>query len=519
VNRLYYGDNLDVLRKKIKDETVDLCYIDPPFNSKRNYNQIYNNIGEEDRAQAQAFTDTWTWDDLAISGFSEIMANDSGRFRPQLVALINGLHAVLGEGSLLAYLVSIALRVTEIQRVLRQTGSFYLHCDPTSSHYLKLVLDAIFCSQGGHFINEIAWCYELGGRVSKKAYGRRHDILLFYSKTSEYIFNFDAVLDEWSEKGKAKFRHEDDKGPYRLIGRFLKDSPIKGHRDVSQEWEKSHPELVQRYYMKAGKSQVDFWNISPINQVSPERLGYPTQKPEALLERVIKASSNDGDTVLDAYCGCGTTVAVSQLLKRKWIGIDITYQSIALVLRRLEKAFGSDVFQQIKTDGIPRDMASAEALAHKKDDRLRKEFEKWAVLTYTSNRAVINEKKGADAGVDAVAYFLTGKDENAKIIFHVKSGGVKRGDIATLRGDMGREKAALAVLITLEDPSGPMVKEAKAAGQYRHETMGRNYDQISIVTVKEIVEDGKRLEIPMSIEVVAAARRAVQEKQIEMDLS
>jgi site-specific DNA-methyltransferase (adenine-specific) len=207
------------------------------------------------------------------------------------------------------------------------------------------------------------------------------------------------------------------------------------------------------------------------------------------------------------------------LLKRKWIGIDITYQSIALVLRRLEKAFGSDVFQQIKTDGIPRDMASAEALAHKKDDRLRKEFEKWAVLTYTSNRAVINEKKGADAGVDAVAYFLTGKDENAKIIFHVKSGGVKRGDIATLRGDMGREKAALAVLITLEDPSGPMVKEAKAAGQYRHETMGRNYDQISIVTVKEIVEDGKRLEIPMSIEVVAAARRAVQEKQIEMDLS
>ena len=233
----------------------------------------------------------------------------------------------------------MALRVTEIQRVLKLTGSFYLHCDPTSSHYLKLVLDAVFCSQRGNFINEIVWCYELGGRVSKKAYGRRHDTILFYTKSDNHTFNFEDVLDEWSEKGKAKFRYKDEKGSYRLIGRFLKDSPIKGHRDVSEEWERTHPELVQRYYMKAGKAQVDFWNISPINQVSPERLGYPTQKPETLLERIVKASSNLGDTILDAYCGCGTTVAVAQRLKRKWIGIDITYQSIALVLRRLEKGF------------------------------------------------------------------------------------------------------------------------------------------------------------------------------------
>ena len=221
--------------------------------------------------------------------------------------------------------------------------------------------------------------------------------------------------------------------------------------------------------------------------------------------------------VLDAYCGCGTTIAVSQSLKRKWIGIDITYQSIALVLRRLENTFGAEVLKQIKTDGIPRDMASAEALAHKKDDRLRKEFEKWAVLTYTNNRATINDKKGADAGIDGIGYFLTAKNDNAKIIFQVKSGGVKRGDIATLRGDMGRENAAIAVLITLEEPSGPMVKEAKAAGQYRHEVMGRNYDRIGIVTAQELI-DGKRLDLPMSVEVVAAAKRAVQDKQIELDL-
>jgi len=515
-NKLFYGDNLDILRRKVKDETVDLCYIDPPFNSKRNYNQIYNNIGTEDRAQAQAFTDTWAWDDYAISGCAEILANDVGRFQAPLIELIKGLRAVLGEGSLLAYLVSMALRVTEIQRVLKSTGSFYLHCDPTSSHYLKLILDAIFCSQGGNFVNEIAWCYELGGRVSKKTYGRRHDTILFYVKSDNYTFNFEDVLDAWSEKGKAKFRHQDEKGRYRLIGRFLKDSPIKGHRDVSPEWEKTNPELVQRYYMKAGKAQVDFWNISPINQVSPERLGYPTQKPEALLERIVKASSDAGDTVLDAYCGCGTTIAVAQRLKRKWIGIDITYQSIALVLRRLEKSFGPEVLETIHGDGIPQDMKSAEALAHKKDDRLRKEFEKWAVLTYTNNRAVINEKKGADAGIDGRAFFMTGKSDNAEIIFQVKSGTVKRSDIATLRGDMGREDAALAVLITLEEPSQPMIDEANKAGRYKHEIMGRTYDRISIVTVKDIIERGKRLEIPMSLEVVAAAKRQAEVDQIDL---
>ncbi len=516
VSTLYYGDNLDILRRKIRAETVDLCYIDPPFNSKRNYNQIYNNVGNEDRAQAQAFIDTWKWDDLAIAGHREILANAEGRFQPQLVELIKGLHKVLGEGSLLAYLTSMALRATEIFRVLKPTGSFYLHCDPTSSHYLKIILDAVFCSQGGDFVNEIAWCYELGGRVSKKAYGRRHDTLLFYSKTGDRTFNYADVLDEWDDKGKAKFRYEDEKGRYRLIGRFLKDSPIKGHRDVSPKWEQDHPELVQRYYMKAGKAQVDFWNISPINQVSRERLGFPTQKPEELLERIIRASSNEGDTVLDAYCGCGTTVAVAQRLKRKWIGMDITYQSVSLVLRRLEKAFGPIMVNAVHIDGIPRDMESAEALAHKKDDRLRKEFEKWAVLTYTNNRAVINEKKGADAGIDARAFFMTGRTDNAKIIFQVKSGGVKRGDIATLRGDMGREQAALAILITLEPPSGPMVKEAKAAGQYTHEEMGRAYDRISIVTIKDIIERGKRLEIPMSLEVLAEAQRVDESTQLQL---
>ena len=226
--------------------------------------------------------------------------------------------------------------------------------------------------------------------------------------------------------------------------------------------------------------------------------------------------TKEEDIVLDAFCGCGTTVAVAQKLKRKWIGIDITYQSISLILKRVEDRFGKTTSDSITLDGVPRDMASVTALAHKKDDRLRKEFEKWAVLTYTNNRAIINEKKGADAGIDARAYFMTGVGNNAKIIFQVKSGGVKRNDIATLRGDMGREQAALAILITLEEPTKPMVKEAKDAGQYHHETMGHNYDKISIVTVRDIVENERRLEIPMSLEVLKAAQKAEESEQIDL---
>ena len=499
VTNLYYGDNLDVLRKKIKDKTVDLCYIDPPFNSKRNYNQIYNNVGEEDRAQAQAFLDTWKWDDLASAGFTEILANAEGRFQSQLVELIKGLHGVLSEGGLLAYLVSLSLRVTEIHRVLKASGSFYLHCDPTASHYLKLVIDSIFVTQGGDFRNEIVWAYESGGR-SKKDFGKKHDVIFRYTKSGSWIFNADDIL-----LSREDTRHNHMKRGTDPDGRAF--------------WSIKSAGKIYKYYADSGVIPSDVWSdLSHLQQKDPERLGYPTQKPESVLERIIRVSSGEGDLVLDAYCGCGTTVAVAQRLKRNWIGIDITYQSIALVLRRLEKAFGTELLQHVKTDGIPRDMASAEALAQKKDDRLRKEFEKWAVLTYTNNRAIINEKKGADAGIDAVAYFLTGKNDNAKIIFQVKSGNVKRGDIATLRGDMGRENAALAMLITLEEPSRPMLAEAKAAGPYRHETMARNYDRISIVTIKEIVEGGKRLEIPMSLEVVASAKRAIQDEQIEMDL-
>lgn len=366
VNRLYYGDNINVLRTKIRSETIDLCYIDPPFNSKRNYNQIYNNIGSEDRAQAQAFTDTWTWDKRAIDGFTEILANDHGRFTAQTVDLLHGLQPVLKKGSLLAYLVSMTLRITEIHRVLKSTGSFFLHCDPTASHYLKLILDTVFIANGGTYRNEIIWCYTGPGSPGMRQFMRKHDVIFWYTKSDVWQFNRDAVRIAHSDKTKGNYK----KG---LVGSGFVEADHKIH--------------------EAGKVPEDWWEMA-IAPRGKEYMGFPTQKPEKLLTRIIEACSQEGDTVLDAYCGCGTTVAVAQQLKRKWIGIDITYQSIALILRRLERRHGEQAFKGISLDGIPQDMGSAQALALKQDDRLRKEFEKWVVLTYTNNRAIINDKKG-----------------------------------------------------------------------------------------------------------------------------
>jgi DNA modification methylase len=581
-NQLYYGDNLEVLRSpKIPSDSVDLCYIDPPFNSKRTYNQIYNNIGGEDRAQAQAFIDTWKWDDLATVGFSEIIDNPHGRFQPRLVDLIKGLHSVLGEGGLLAYLVHMALRVTEIHRILKKTGSFYLHCDPTASHYIKLILDAVFCSQGGDFRSEIIW-RRTGAHNKARRWAPIHDVIFYYVKSDNFTWNkprqpymMGHVKEHFVADGKGGYRtnyygnvltgsgtrNGESGKPWHGIDPTAKGRHWAIPGAIWEEVGVDPSELSQHekldllfkegfitinpgeawpiYQMTvkpgAGPAASDIWSFQPytkgtifgasdkgidedVRWLSPrdqERLGYPTQKPEGLLERIIKASTNEGDVIMDAYCGCGTTVAVAQETKRKWIGIDITYQSISLVQRRLEDAFGLRVLESLITDGIPKDMNAAIALAHRDDDRLRKEFEKWAVLAYTKNRAVINEKKGADQGIDGRAYFKVGRKDNEKIVFSVKSGSVGRGDVAKLRGDMSREKAAMAILITLEKPSKPMLAEAKLAGKFRFEEMGRDYDAISIVPVQDIVEHHKFLEIPMSVDVLRAAQRSETNQQMD----
>jgi site-specific DNA-methyltransferase (adenine-specific) len=463
----------------------------------------------------------------------------------------------------------MTLRITEIHRALKPTGSFYLHCDPTASHYLKLVADAIFCSVGGDFRNEIIW-RRTGSHNSAKRYAPIHDVIFFYIKSKDATWNRPKrpymighvdehfIKDEDGEyrtnyygnvltgsgtrngesglpwKGfnpTAKNRHW--AVPGRIVEEIGEDmSRLTQHQKLDRLFELDYIKIVKgemwpiyEHKIKPNGTPVsDLWTYQPytngtvfgtndgidedvrwLSTKDQERLGYPTQKPEALLERIIKASSAENAVVLDAYCGCGTTVAVADRLKRRWIGIDITYQSISLVLRRLEQRYGKECVDEVDLNGIPHDIDSARALALKKDDRVRKEFEKWAVLTYANNRAIINAKKGGDRGIDGVAYFMTGAKDNAKIVFQVKSGNVGRGDVSKLNNDRTREGAELAVFITLSPPTQGMKTEANAAGTYEHKLMGKSYPRIEIITIEEIL-DNSRIEIPMSEEVLKKAK-------------
>lgn len=547
MNKLYYGDNLDVMRKYIKDESIDLCYIDPPFNSKRNYNQIYNNIGAEDKAQAQAFIDTWIWDDEAIKGFEQITTNYNGVFTKQSIELIIGFEKVLGQGSLLAYLISMTLRIAEIQRVLKPAGSFYLHCDPTANHYLKLVIDSVFCAKGGSYLSEIVWRRTTAHGNAKqgaKKFEVNFDTIFFYSKSDNYTFNtvYEPFKQEQIEQQYNKFDGEGRR--YRLVT----PTAAKGGGDTSYEfhgvkppsgrfWAYSKENLEKfnqdgklyfsstgqpyiKYYLdeRPGVAVMSFWDdIKPMSPTSKERLGYPTQKPEALLERIIKASTNIGDIILDAYCGCGTTISVAQALNRQWIGIDITYQSISLILKRLEDTFSKQVLNNIEMNGIPQDLNSAISLANKKDDKVRKEFEKWAVLTYSNNRAMINEKKGSDGGIDGIAFMLDRKENNEteykQVLFSVKSD--KTPHVAYIRDFFGviqREKAAMGYFITLYPPTKDMIAECKKLAPYKNKLMDKEYPKIEIVTIDEILS-GSRITIPTGHQI--AVIKSAQTKEIE----
>jgi DNA modification methylase len=325
-NRLFCGDNLEVLRTDLRDESVDLCYIDPPFHSGRNYRA---------RAQAGAFTDTWTWDETAQSGFDALLANPLGRHPRKMVRLIEGLEPVVGRGSLLAYLVSTAQRLSEIDRVLRPTGSLFLHCDPSASHYLKLLLDSLFCAPGGGFRNEIVWCYSHGGR-SRQWFGRKHDIIFFYGKSDRCHFDAAAV------------RVEMRSGTRSFGGKLVTGEDGRKYRLVYGTRNSHGMARYYKYYLDEGKVPEDWWaDINSLQASSAERTGYPTQKPEALLQRIIGACSHPGDTVLDAYCGSGTTLVAAERTQRAWIGIDQAPQAIALTLDRLQSTFGSEVINRM----------------------------------------------------------------------------------------------------------------------------------------------------------------------------
>ncbi|MDR2653276.1 MAG: restriction endonuclease [Prevotellaceae bacterium] len=549
-SKLYYGDNLEVLQNNIQDESIDLCYIDPPFNSNRDYNQIYNNIGAEDRAQATAFTDTWEWDDSAIDGLKRFdLVSGDKKIPEKTKLLINSLHKILGKGSMLAYIISISQRIIEIHRVLKPTGSFYLHCDPTASHYLKLVLDSVFVENGGDFLNEITWKRYAVHSLSTKRFDAINDTIFFYTKTkgkNTFTKQFEKLSGKEME---ARFPYIEIETGRRFQHAALEKNSNKSSRNEKRiiqgkeistnlgwVWsQKTFDERIEKnpyliYWTESGRPRYKIYtdeylgkpvgsNWSDIPYLSAgdaERLGYPTQKPEKLLERIILASSNEKDVVLDAYCGCGTTVAVAQRLKRKWIGIDITYQSISVILKRLKENFGQKAINNIEISGIPKDIDSATALAYKKEDTARKEFEKWAVLTYSNDNAEPNDKKGADKGIDGRMYIYWDIDKEIRnVLFSVKSGHVTVAQIRDFLHVIERDKAVAGAFITLKEPTKPMLQEAKNAGTVTIPLTGQSVDKLQIVTIQQIL-DGARASFPLAIDPLKKAERKTEDNQLKL---
>ena len=534
-NQLYYGDNLDILRAHIPDESVDLIYIDPPFNSNQAYNVIFSEAdGSSSQAQIRAFEDTWHWVETTEQAYHELVETAP----PLLVETIKSFRGFLTETNLMAYLVMMGLRLVELHRVLKPTGSFYLHCDPTASHYLKIILDQIFGVE--NFRNEVIW-KRFNFHADAKRYGRITDRLLFYTRSDAFCWN-QPRMPFSDDYVRSKFTHKDEQGIFRLSdlnppgGR----GPVYEFHGITRPWrytEEKMKELdgqgriycaksgdvpqLKRYLDELdGQAVPELWqDIPPINPMAKERLGYPTQKPEALLERVIKASSNEGDVVLDAFCGCGTVVAVAQQFSRRWIGVDITHLAIALLKYRLADAFGDDVKYEVI--GEPKDAESAKALAVQD----RYQFQWWA-LSLIRARPYQGKKKGADEGVDGVIYYQDVDPDKPKktlarkIVVQVKSGKVSVRDIRELKSVVDSQDAVIGVFITLNPPTQPMVKEAATAGRFQwlHVTH-TTYPKIQIRTIEELLA-GHGIEYPQTpIDVTfrRAERAALPSQQLEIE--
>ena len=517
-NTLYYGDNLEILRQYVPDESVDLVYLDPPFNSNATYNVLFKErTGEESPAQIKAFTDTWEWTRESERTFEqEIIGNPSAS--PKVKEMIGAFLNFIGRNAMMAYLVMMTPRLVELHRVLKPTGSLYLHCDPTAGHYLKILMDAVFGT--GSFRNEITWkrygAHNDVGQGSTR-FGRVHDIIFLYGKTDSVTWHQGFVpLDE--SYIKCTYRYVDEETGKRFTttpltgpGGAEKGNPVYEWNGHTRAWRYSR-QTMQRldqegrlYYSKTGyprrklyldESQgvpiQDMWSdIYSLSGSNSERLGYPTQKPEALLERIIEASSNEGDVVLDPFCGCGTAVAAAKKLNRQWIGIDITHLAVALMKNRLKTGYGLVPGKDYSVVGEPVDVGSARALAEQ--DRFQ--FQYWA-MSLLEALPKGDEKKGADRGIDGVVHFVDGpKREMQKAIVQVKSGKVSSPHIRDLKGTMEREKAALGLFITLGKPTREMGKEAVSAGFYHSELWQRDYPKVQIRTVGELLA-GKGFEMP-----------------------
>ncbi len=478
-NRLFYADNLVALRDHVATASIDLVYLDPPFNSNANYNILFRSpTGDAAESQIQAFEDSWHWNNAAEEAFEEVLR--SGQTRA--FDLLRAMRTFLGENDMMAYLSMMAIRLIELHRVLKPTGSLYLHCDPTASHYLKLLLDGVFGKE--NFRNEIVWCYRKWS-VAQGQFPRNHDTILFYSRKSG-AQTFHTLFSDPSP-GTMK----------RWGGRRQRAVFEDGVRKAGATDEEARAPLA------------DWWDISILNPNSKERLGYPTQKPLALLDRIISASSNEGDLVLDPFCGCGTTIHAAEKLGRRWIGIDITHLAVSAIERRMKDAFPGVAFT---VEGVPRDLASALDLAA----RDKYQFQWWAV-SLVDGVPLDGRKKGADGGIDGLIYFKPDGKRAEKALISVKGGQhVGVAMVRDLHSAMERERAPIGILITAAMPTSPMLREAAAVGRFTDE-FGRGWPRMQILTLAELFQ-GKRPQIPFPdpLAAIRKARREATEKQASL---
>ncbi|MHC4171783.1 MAG: DNA methyltransferase [Planctomycetota bacterium] len=512
-NILYYGDNLDILRRYIKDETVDLIYLDPPFKSEQDYNVLFaERNGSRAAAQIKAFEDTWRWDQAAAKSYQEVVETGP----PRVSQVMQGFHTFLCGSDMMAYLAMMAPRLIELQRVLKATGSIYLHCDSTSSHYLKLLLDAIFGPV--NFRNEIVWKRAQPKSHTRIRLSRAHDIILCYGKTQEGVFK-QQYTEQDPEYVEKFYRHvEKATGRRYMLDNLLNPNKDRPHltyefppgsgvvrvwrwtkERMMKAWKEGRVVVPQkgsvarykRYLDEMpGRPVTDIWyDIEHLHGSHKESLGYPTQKPEALIERIIRMGSNEKDTVLDPFCGCGTAVVVAERLKRNWIGIDITHLAVALMKHRLKDAFGNKV--KYRVIGEPVSLPDAKTLAE--DNRYQ--FQWWA-LGLVGARPV-EQKKGADKGIDGRLYFHDEADnarsKTKQIVISVKSGKVGVKDVRDLRGVVEREKAQIGVLISMEKPTKAMRTEAASAGFYK--SPWGKHPVMQILTVEGLLK-GKKINYP-----------------------
>ena len=512
-NHLYYGDNLQVLREHIATESVDLIYLDPPFNSQATYNVLFRSPkGEQSQAQIEAFEDTWHWNDSAERAFDEVMTSGN----TDAAEMLRAMRSFLRENDMMAYLAMMAVRLLELHRILKPTGSLYLHCDPTASHYLKILLDAIFGVE--NFRSEIIW-KRYGAHSDAKDYGAVHDVILFFGKNASITFNkqyqqYDqAYVEErfrfqdadgrrWSEQNLASPNPRPNLTyPYLASNGITYQPPQNGWKYTRERMEQLDREERLHFPKRSGgrlrlKNYLDellgvpvqdIWtDISLIGGTSPERLGYPTQKPVALLERIINSSSNPGNVVLDPFCGCGTAVHAAQKLGRQWVGIDVTHLAISLIEKRLNDAFPGI---QYEVHGTPKDLAGARDLA----ERDKYQFQWWAV-SLVNAVPYGGKKKGADTGIDGIIYFKPDGKTTEKAIVSVKGGAnVGVAMVKDLIATVDREKAKIGVFVTLTQPTKPMEKEAVTAGFYQ--TDYGKFPKIQILTIEDLFA-GKKPQMP-----------------------